>query len=114
MLPNQQGLTSAEALLRLRRDGLNQLPTGKSSSLFLTAWEVLKTPMFSLLVIAAFLYFFIGKLDPIHGRSNMPVWGPEYQYEAYQIYPDDPYFGDIYAESRILLLLEYISHLQAK
>lgn len=51
---------------------------------------------------------------PIHGKSNMPIWGPEYQYEAYQIYPGDPYFGDIYTESRILLLLEYISRLQAK
>lgn len=51
---------------------------------------------------------------PIHGRSDMPAWGLEYQFEAFEIYPDDPYFGDIYAESRILLLLEYISRLQVK
>ena len=51
---------------------------------------------------------------PIHDRSDMPAWGPIYQLEAYEMNVGDVYFTEIYAESRILLLLEYISRLQEK
>lgn len=51
---------------------------------------------------------------PIHDRSDMPAWGQIYQLEAYEMNVGDVYFTEIYAESRILLLLEYISRLQEK
>ena len=50
----------------------------------------------------------------IHDRSDMPAWGLIYQLEAYEMNVGDVYFTEIYAESRILLLLEYISRLQEK
>ena len=51
---------------------------------------------------------------PIHGRRDMPAWGKIYQIEAYEMYSGDEFFNEIYAESRVLLLLEYISRLQEK
>jgi hypothetical protein len=44
----------------------------------------------------------------------MPAWGQIYQLEAYEMNVGDVYFTEIYTESRILLLLEYISRLQEK
>ncbi len=51
---------------------------------------------------------------PIHGQSDMPAWGHIYQLDAYEMNVGDAYFSEIYAESRIMLLMEYISRLQAK
>ncbi|HVY79824.1 MAG TPA: cation-translocating P-type ATPase [Steroidobacteraceae bacterium] len=56
------GLTSAEAAERLRRVGYNELPAADHHSLLALVLEVIREPMFALLVGSAFLYAFIGDL----------------------------------------------------
>src|SRR5438132_107217 len=56
------GLSSTEAAARLTRDGYNQLPSAKPRSLVLIAWEVVREPMFLLLVGAAALYLVLGEV----------------------------------------------------
>ena len=63
MVPNPQGLSTAKAQEHLSRDGPNTIPARARNRLVHTIWEILKTPMFSLLVIAALLYFVIGSLE---------------------------------------------------
>lgn len=63
MVPNPQGLSTAKAQEHLCRDGPNIIPAPARNRLVRTIWEILKTPMFSLLVIAALLYFVIGSLE---------------------------------------------------
>lgn len=55
-----------------------------------------------------------GNSVPIHGPSDMPAWGRTYRREAPQVYFGGPYYADIYAQGRILILIEYISRLQVK
>lgn len=60
MVPNPQGLSTQEAQHRFLRDGPNAIPAPARNPLLSTIWAILKTPMFSLLVIAAMLYFALG------------------------------------------------------
>jgi len=55
------GLTAAEAQLRLRRDGPNELPAQGKRGLQKIVLEVLREPMFLLLVSAGVLYLVLGK-----------------------------------------------------
>lgn len=55
-----------------------------------------------------------GNSVPIHGPSDMPAWGRMYRREAPEVYFGGPYYADIYAQGRILILIEYISRLQVK
>ncbi len=54
------GLSSAEAAARLRRDGPNELPSSRPRSAIAIAWEVLKEPIFLLLVACGTIYLFLG------------------------------------------------------
>lgn len=63
MVPNAQGLTTAKAQEHALRDGPNTIPLPSRNTLLFTVWAILQTPMFSLLVIAAILYFMIGNLE---------------------------------------------------
>jgi Ca2+-transporting ATPase len=54
------GLTTAEALKRLKQDGYNELPQSKQRSIFTIVFEVIREPMFLLLVGAGLIYFLIG------------------------------------------------------
>jgi Ca2+-transporting ATPase len=56
-----QGLTSAEAARRLR-GGYNELPSAKPRGLLSSAWEVVREPMFLLLIGASVIYLFLGDL----------------------------------------------------
>jgi len=54
------GLSTAEARLRLDRDGPNELPGRERRGLGAIAWEVVKEPMFLMLVVAGGLYLVMG------------------------------------------------------
>jgi len=55
-----RGLTAKEAAERLRRDGPNELPSSRPRSAVAIAWEVLKEPIFLLLVACGTIYLFLG------------------------------------------------------
>jgi Ca2+-transporting ATPase len=54
------GLTSAEAVKRLREQGFNELPLAKPKTIWGIALEVIKEPMFLLLISCATLYMILG------------------------------------------------------
>jgi P-type Ca2+ transporter type 2C len=54
------GLSAAEAAERLRTDGPNELPSSRPRSVAAIAWEVLKEPIFLLLVACGTIYLFLG------------------------------------------------------
>src|SRR5476651_2093721 len=54
------GLSEAEATLRLQQHGYNELPSSKSRSIFATAWEVVREPMFLLLLACGTIYLVLG------------------------------------------------------
>ncbi len=55
------GLSEDDARRRLEQDGPNELPTQKKRGLFAIALEVVREPMFLMLVAAGSLYFFMGE-----------------------------------------------------
>jgi P-type Ca2+ transporter type 2C len=55
-----RGLTAKEAAERLGRDGPNELPSSRPRSAVAIAWEVLKEPIFLLLVACGTIYLFLG------------------------------------------------------
>ena len=56
------GLSQAEAKQRLLRDGPNALPGKTRRNFFRRLWDLLRQPMFALLVAATFLYVALGEL----------------------------------------------------
>ncbi|OGS20258.1 MAG: ATPase [Elusimicrobia bacterium RIFOXYA2_FULL_40_6] len=54
------GLTQEEALKRLQTEGYNELPSAKKRSVWIIALEVLKEPMFLLLVACGSIYLVLG------------------------------------------------------
>lgn len=54
------GLSSEEAFRRLKTEGHNELPSARDRTIISTAYEVMKEPMFLLLIAAGTVYFFIG------------------------------------------------------
>jgi len=59
----QNGLTSSEAKIKLQTDGLNELPAAKRRTIFSSIVEILKEPVFALLLVASLIYMLIGSLD---------------------------------------------------
>ncbi|TFG79346.1 MAG: ATPase, partial [Spirochaetales bacterium] len=57
-----QGLTDAEVSERLALDGYNELPDAKKRTVFAILWEVVREPMFILLLACGALYLILG--DP--------------------------------------------------
>jgi Ca2+-transporting ATPase len=57
-----QGLTEQEARERLAQDGYNELPTAKRRSFLHLLWEVVREPMFVMLIACGGLYLALG--DP--------------------------------------------------
>ncbi len=62
-IANITGLTEAEALRRLQEDGFNELPTTQQRGLLNIVLEVLREPMFLLLVGCGLLYLLTGELS---------------------------------------------------
>jgi len=60
--PQELGLTGAEAAARLVRDGPNELPSSKPRSLWSIAWEIVREPMFLLLIGASTIYLVLGDI----------------------------------------------------
>jgi Ca2+-transporting ATPase len=58
----QSGLTAKEATARLARDGYNELPSAKPRKLWAIAWEVVREPMFLLLIGASAIYLVLGDI----------------------------------------------------
>ena len=57
------GLTEHAASDRLRQEGHNELPSTKQRSLFAIAFDVVREPMFLLLVACGALYLFLGDVQ---------------------------------------------------
>jgi len=55
-----QGLTTSEARARLKTSGYNELPSAKPKNILRIATEVIREPMFLLLISCAVLYMIIG------------------------------------------------------
>ena len=54
------GISEVQAAERLKTDGYNELPSAKRKSIFNIAFEVVKEPMFILLVSCGVIYLFLG------------------------------------------------------
>ena len=63
-------LTDEDASVRLARDGYNELPSAQPRSMLAIAWEVLREPMFLLLIAASTIYLVLGDL-----REAMVLFG---------------------------------------
>lgn len=61
-LENYSGLSDHEAAERLKTEGYNELPTSKKRNVFTIAIEVVKEPMFLLLVACGVLYLLLGDI----------------------------------------------------
>jgi Ca2+-transporting ATPase len=59
---NLPGLTESQAAERLRTEGYNELPSSRNRSLFAIALEVVREPMFLLLVACGTLYLATGEV----------------------------------------------------
>jgi len=59
----EQGLSTQEAAARLGRDGPNTLPAPNRNGIWDTAKEVIREPMFAMLIIGAALYLALGETD---------------------------------------------------
>ena len=57
------GLSEAEATARLKREGYNELPTSKRRNFVAIAIEVLREPIFLLLVACGVIYWLLGDLQ---------------------------------------------------
>lgn len=58
-----QWLTEPEAAERLKRDGYNELPSARKRSVLRIAFDVIKEPMFLLLIGGGILYFILGDVQ---------------------------------------------------
>ncbi len=58
-----QGLTEQQAAEQLRLDGPNELPSAKRRSILAIAWEVVREPMFLLLVACGLIYLLLGDVQ---------------------------------------------------
>jgi Ca2+-transporting ATPase len=62
-LDNIRGLSRQEALSRLRSEGYNELPAGKKRTFIDTAVDVMKEPMFLLLIAGGAIYLLFGDVE---------------------------------------------------
>ena len=62
-LSNLQGLSDQEVIENLAMDGYNELPSAKKRSFLKIVFEVMKEPMFLLLISCGVLYLFLGDLE---------------------------------------------------
>jgi len=58
-----KGLTQAEATQKLQEDGPNELPSAKPRSIFAIAFEVIREPMFLLLIAGGGIYLLLGDIQ---------------------------------------------------
>ena len=58
-----QGLTNEEVIERLARDGYNELPSSEKRTMFHIILEVIREPMFLLLIACGTLYLILGDIE---------------------------------------------------
>ena len=58
-----QGLTEQEALERLAQDGYNELPSARKRTIFHIMWDVIREPMFLMLIACGVLYLILGDME---------------------------------------------------
>ena len=86
-------LTSREAASRLARDGFNELPSAKPRTPWAIAWEVVREPMFLLLIGAAAIYLALG--DRREALALLASVGVT-DLEKYAVKPGTPLFPDFF------------------
>src|SRR5512139_826095 len=57
------GLSEQETAERLKREGYNELPSAKQRSIFAIAFDVMREPMFVLLVACGIIYLILGDMQ---------------------------------------------------
>ena len=57
------GLSEEEVARRLQQHGHNELPSSKSRSILATAWDVVREPMFLLLLACGTIYLILGDVQ---------------------------------------------------
>ena len=57
------GLTQQEVTHRLNHDGYNELPSSKPRTIWAIAWDVVREPMFLLLVACGVIYLILGDVE---------------------------------------------------
>jgi Ca2+-transporting ATPase len=57
------GLSEAEAVRRLRQEGYNEIPSAKRHSILAIAWDVVREPMFLLLLACGTIYLLLGDVQ---------------------------------------------------
>lgn len=62
-IKNIPGLSEEKALSILKEEGYNELPSTKKRSIFTILFEVVREPMFLLLIASGTIYLFLGSLD---------------------------------------------------
>jgi Ca2+-transporting ATPase len=60
---NMAGLSDEEAARRLKAEGFNELPSAKKRSVLAIAFEVVREPMFLLLIACGLIYIFLGDVE---------------------------------------------------
>ena len=59
------GLSEQEAVVRLKREGYNELPSAQSRGLLSIAWGTIQDPIFLLLVGGGIIYWVLGDLTDL-------------------------------------------------
>ncbi|MCE1274801.1 MAG: ATPase, partial [Chlorobiales bacterium] len=59
----QTGLTSDEVMARLKRDGWNELPTSRKRSVLVMLFDVVREPMFLMLIACGLIYLVLGSIE---------------------------------------------------
>ena len=59
------GLTESEVGIRLKTHGYNELHTTQNKSIWVTAWGVIREPMFLLLLGCGTLYLLLGDIQRV-------------------------------------------------
>src|SRR6476620_9999147 len=54
------GLSDTDVARRLQQHGYNELPSSKGRSVFATAWDVIREPLFLLLLASGTIYLLLG------------------------------------------------------
>ena len=58
-----QGLSQEEVSLKIKKEGYNELPSADKRSFFTIVLEVIREPMFLLLIACGTIYLFLGDLQ---------------------------------------------------
>jgi len=86
--PAPQGLSAADAAIRLKADGPNELPTPDRRNFIRVLWEVIRQPMFALLIGGGVVYLLLGdRLDLLlsHSITDRIALGPRAGQKAFTL-----------------------------